>query len=73
LFSFFYAKYRNLYLHTFLKVSFSEIVADCPFQLIGKVSGDSLKINVNAEEIISAKINELQNGWKTSLEKRLTM
>jgi phosphoribosylformylglycinamidine synthase subunit PurL len=49
----------------------TEIVGNCPFQLIGKVSGDSLKINVNDEEIISAKINELQNGWKTSLANKL--
>jgi phosphoribosylformylglycinamidine synthase subunit PurL len=51
----------------------SEIVGDCPFLVIGKVSGNSLKININGQEVVSADIDELQNGWKTSLEKRLTM
>ena len=51
----------------------TEIIGDCPFLVIGKVTGDSLKIKVNGEETVDAKIDELQNGWKTSLEKRLTM
>jgi phosphoribosylformylglycinamidine synthase subunit PurL len=49
----------------------TEIVGDCPFLVIGKVTGDSLKINVNGEEVVSAKIDELQNGWKTSLANKL--
>jgi phosphoribosylformylglycinamidine synthase len=48
-----------------------EIVGDCPFAVIGKVTGDSLKISVNGAEIISAKIDELENGWKDSLENQL--
>ena len=48
-----------------------EIAENCPFQIIGKVSGESLKINVNSAEIVSAKIDELQNAWKTSLENQL--
>lgn len=48
-----------------------ELIADCPFAVIGKVTGDSLKISFNGEEVVSAKIDELQNGWKTSLENRL--
>jgi phosphoribosylformylglycinamidine synthase II len=48
-----------------------EIVADCPFAVIGKVTGNSLNINFNNEEVISAKIEELENGWKTSLERQL--
>ncbi len=51
--------------------SIKEIVGNCPFKIIGKVSGDNLNINVNGEEVISAKVDELQNGWKTSLEKQL--
>ncbi len=51
--------------------SVKEIVGDCPFQVIGKVSGDSLKINVNGEEVVSAEIVELQNGWKHSLGNEL--
>ncbi len=51
----------------------TEMIGDCPFKVIGKVSGNSLRINVDDEEVVSAKIDELQNDWKTSLEKQLTM
>ena len=47
------------------------IVGNCPFSMIGKVIGKDLKISVNNTEIISANIEELQNAWKTSLEKQL--
>ena len=48
-----------------------EIVGDCPFIVIGKVTGDSLKISVNGAEVVPAKIGELENGWKHSLENQL--
>jgi phosphoribosylformylglycinamidine synthase II len=48
-----------------------ETVADCPFAVIGKVKGDSLKISVNNQEDVSAKIEELENAWKNSLETSL--
>lgn len=48
-----------------------EIAGDCPFEVIGKVAGESLKFNVDGETEIDATVAELENGWKTSLEKRL--
>ncbi|MGI8469814.1 MAG: phosphoribosylformylglycinamidine synthase subunit PurL [Pyrinomonadaceae bacterium] len=48
-----------------------EIAANCPFEIIGKVSGESLKIKIGGEEKISASIAELENTWKNSLEKQL--
>jgi len=48
-----------------------EIVSDCPFEIIGKVSGADLTFKVNGEEKISALVAELENAWKTSLEKQL--
>jgi phosphoribosylformylglycinamidine synthase len=48
-----------------------EIVGDCPFAVIGKVKGDNLKIAFNGAEVVSAKIDELENGWKDSLENQL--
>lgn len=48
-----------------------EIVGDCPFAVIGKVIGEDLKISVNNEQVVSAKIEELENGWKNSLENQL--
>ncbi len=48
-----------------------EIVGDCPFEVIGKVTGESLKISFNGAEVVSAKVEELQNGWNHSLENQL--
>jgi phosphoribosylformylglycinamidine synthase len=47
------------------------IAGNCPFAVIGKVSGANLKININGEEKISASIEKLENAWKTSLENQL--
>jgi phosphoribosylformylglycinamidine synthase subunit PurL len=44
---------------------------DCPFQVIGKVSGADLKIKFNGAETVSASVAELENAWETSLEKQL--
>lgn len=48
-----------------------EIVGNCPFVVIGKVSVADLKIKIGGSEEISASIAELENGWKFSLEKQL--
>ncbi len=48
-----------------------EIVANCPFAVIGKIGGEDLKIKFNDNEVITAKIAELENIWETSLEKQL--
>ena len=48
-----------------------EAIGDCPFEIIGKVTENDLKISIGGEEKISASVSELQNLWKTSLEKQL--
>jgi phosphoribosylformylglycinamidine synthase subunit PurL len=48
-----------------------ETVGDCPFVVIGKVTGNSLRISLNDQEVVSAKIEELENVWKGSLENQL--
>jgi phosphoribosylformylglycinamidine synthase len=48
-----------------------EFSKNCPFEIIGKVSGENLKIKINNDEIISASISELENAWQDSLEKQL--
>ncbi len=48
-----------------------EFVGNCPYSIIGKVSGADLKIKIGGEEKVSAPIEELENAWKTSLEKQL--
>ena len=48
-----------------------EITGDCPFEVIGKVKGNELKINVNGENSINSSVSDLQEVWKNSLEKML--
>ncbi len=48
-----------------------ETLKDCPFEVIGKVSGENFRIIINDSEIISAGVSELENAWKNSLEKQL--
>lgn len=47
------------------------LVADCPFQVIGKVGGNSLDISVNAASQISAPIADLESAWQRSLSDSL--
>ncbi len=49
-----------------------ENIGDCPFEIIGKVAGENLKINVNGDEKINTKVSDLQNDWKSSLENLLS-
>jgi phosphoribosylformylglycinamidine synthase len=44
---------------------------NCPFTVIGKVSGENLKIKANGENVISASVSDLEVVWKQSLKNRL--
>jgi phosphoribosylformylglycinamidine synthase len=44
---------------------------DCPFAVIGKVSGEDFTIKINGKETVSASISELEQAWKTSLKNQL--
>jgi phosphoribosylformylglycinamidine synthase len=48
-----------------------ELVAECPFELIGKVTGERLKIKVNGVEEVNEEVSELEKVWKSGLEKQL--
>ncbi len=48
-----------------------KLVVNCPFEVIGKVSGDMLKIAVNGTEIVSAPIAELETVWESSLARKM--
>ncbi|MDQ3633042.1 MAG: phosphoribosylformylglycinamidine synthase subunit PurL [Acidobacteriota bacterium] len=50
-----------------------EAIGDCPFEVIGKVTGEDLKIKVNGKEEINAKVADLQDAWKNSLEEQLSV
>jgi phosphoribosylformylglycinamidine synthase len=45
-----------------------EAVGDCPFQVIGKVTGKNLKIKANGETAVSATVAALENIWRCALE-----
>jgi phosphoribosylformylglycinamidine synthase len=56
------------------KLSEIEAIAkenDCPFQVIGKVAREDFRVRINEKEVISASISDLENAWKTSLERQL--
>ncbi len=44
---------------------------NCPFQIIGKNSGENLTIKANDFEVVSVSIVELESVWKGSLENQL--
>ena len=48
-----------------------EIAGNCPFEIIGRISGANLQIKINDEEKVSVSISELENIWKNSLKNQL--
>ncbi len=44
---------------------------NCPFAVIGKVSGKNLNIKINGKPAIIAPVAELENVWAKSLENKL--
>jgi len=47
------------------------LVSDCPFEVIGEVGGNDLKVTLNSETVISSPISELEVAWRDSLRSRL--
>ncbi len=61
---------------TFSESDFTDVkrVAEkCPFEVIGRVSGDQLIIKVNGRTEIEENISDLESVWKSSLEKQLSI
>ena len=46
-------------------------IGECPFEVIGKVSDETLSISIDEVQHISASINELESAWQNSLPDRL--
>lgn len=44
---------------------------DCPFAILGRVTGNELAITVNGDSVIKAPITDLETAWRTSLGKKL--
>ncbi len=49
----------------------TEIVGDCPFEVIGKVAISNIKISVDGSEQINSSVADLESIWKNSLASRL--
>jgi phosphoribosylformylglycinamidine synthase II len=51
----------------------SEIAAraNCPLTVLGRVTGNQLRISVNGVQAVAANIADLENVWRTSLGKEL--
>jgi phosphoribosylformylglycinamidine synthase II len=43
----------------------------CPFTVIGRVGGTSLRIKLVDAEVISAEVREMEDVWRSSLSKKL--
>jgi phosphoribosylformylglycinamidine synthase len=49
-----------------------EIVADAPFQVVGKVAGSRIEILIDDTKVLTAPIASLEGIWNTSLEKQIS-
>ena len=47
------------------------LAVECPFEVIGKVGGQTLKIAVDGETSIEEPISDLESIWTSALESRL--
>ncbi|HEY0078154.1 MAG TPA: phosphoribosylformylglycinamidine synthase subunit PurL [Pyrinomonadaceae bacterium] len=43
-----------------------------PFQVLGRVGGNALRISADGETLIDARIDELESEWRTSLARKLS-
>ena len=48
-----------------------EIAGDCPFEVIGRVEDDVLKVSIDGEQVVASPVSELEGYWESSLEKAL--
>jgi len=48
-----------------------EVIGNCPFEIIGKVSGEQLRFAVNEKELFSESIDSFENSWTDSLNLQL--
>ena len=48
-----------------------DLVGDCPFALIGRVTEDTLNISIDGMQVIATPVADLEAVWETSLERKL--
>ncbi|MDX6709637.1 MAG: phosphoribosylformylglycinamidine synthase subunit PurL [Blastocatellia bacterium] len=44
---------------------------DAPFILLGQVGGDTLRIGIGGKDVISSRVNELENAWRGVIAEEL--
>lgn len=49
-----------------------QAVGDCPFEVIGKVENDALRVFIDGNEVISLPVAELEAVWESALAAKLT-
>ncbi len=49
-----------------------QIVGDCPFTVLGKVTDDSLKFSIDGAESIASSVADFEASWETALEQKLS-
>lgn len=52
-------------------IKVTTIAAACPFEVIGKVRGNTLAISIQGERVLNSSINGLEDAWRDSLRHRL--
>jgi phosphoribosylformylglycinamidine synthase len=49
-----------------------EAIGECPYELIGTVQNDTLKISIDGEQTVDSPVAQLESVWETSLEMTLS-
>jgi phosphoribosylformylglycinamidine synthase II len=49
-----------------------QIIGDCPFTVLGKVTDDSLKFSIDGTESIASPVADFEASWETALEQKLS-
>ena len=57
--------------HSLAQIKAMAEQANCPFNVIGKVGGNRLRIRLGNDEVVSTEVGELESVWRSSLSKKL--
>ncbi|MGB7209266.1 MAG: phosphoribosylformylglycinamidine synthase subunit PurL [Pyrinomonadaceae bacterium] len=49
-----------------------QIIGDCPFAVLGKVTDDSMKFSIDGTESIASPVADFEASWETALEQKLS-
>lgn len=49
-----------------------DMIHDCPFEVIGKVTGRDFRVTVGDDILVDSAVSDLEKAWNNSLEQRLS-